>query len=103
MTADTTIKPITGTVSKTSPTGTVEEDVINVGTVVLDNTPTAEVSYEMGYTMNLGNYQSARFHVGIKLPSSVDVESLDKSYDFVKDWVDTKLQAAIAEAKKDIG
>lgn len=94
--------PIVGKVTVTGPMGTVEEETIKVGEVVAIGGDTAEVSYELGYTMNLGNYQSARFHVGLKMPSNIDHESLDKNYEFVKDWVDTKMAKAIADAKKDL-
>jgi hypothetical protein len=90
---------VVGIVSKTSNTGSVEQQEFSVTTTIIDG-PVGEVSFETGFTLNLGNYQSARIHVGIKVPSNLDADSLDKSYAFVKNWVDVKLSAAIKEAKE---
>jgi len=53
--------------------------------------------------MNLGNYQSAKLAVTLKVPSNLDPVSLEKSFLYARDWVDTKLSGLIAEAKQSLG
>lgn len=93
---------VIGTSTLTGPNGTTEQEETKLGLTIEDDKPTAEVSFETGFTLNLGNYQSARIHVGLKIPSNLDADSLDKSYEFVKNWVDVKLTAAIMEAKNNL-
>jgi hypothetical protein len=91
-----------GTVTKISHTGAVTETKEKVGLLLSDG-PVAEVGCDLGYTMNLGNYQSLKIGVSLRLPVNVTPDALDKGYEFVKNWVDGKLTAAINEAKETIG
>lgn len=55
-----------------------------VQVLALDNDvlPLAEVGYAIGLTINLGNYQSARVDVSVKLPTPV--EDLQNAYSTAK-------------------
>lgn len=44
--------------------------------------PLGEVSYAVGLTLNLGNYQSARIDVGVRLPAPVEL--LETAYEAAK-------------------
>lgn len=53
-------------------------------------TAPAEVGYEIGLTLNLGNYESARITVGVKLPCYV--EELDVTLQRAKAWAEKHLE-----------
>lgn len=58
-----------------------------------------EVGVEMSYTHNLGNYQSARVQVSLKVPC-VHAE-IDDVYDYAKGWVETRLEGLVDELQSD--
>lgn len=58
-----------------------------------------EVGVEMSYTHNLGNYQSARVQVSLKVPC-VHAE-IDEVYDYAKGWVETRLEGLVEELNAD--
>ena len=86
----------------TGNTGAVTETQEKVGLVIYEG-PTAQIGCELGYTMNLGDYQSARMTVTLTTPSNIDSESLDKTFQFVKNWCDAKLTQMITDAKAELG
>lgn len=51
--------------------------------------PQAEVTYELGTTRNLGNYESVRIAVGVRLPTSV--EGISAAYEAAKKFVDERV------------
>lgn len=57
------------------------------------------VSFEEGATINLGDYNSARVKVGVAYPCSK--EELDSAFNFIKSWVDNKLQQVVTEIQED--
>lgn len=61
--------------------------------------PQCEVGVEMSYTHNLGNYQSARVQVSLKVPC-VHAE-VDEVYDYAREWVDNKLNGLVEELQAD--
>lgn len=61
--------------------------------------PQCEVGVEMSYTHNLGNYQSARVQVSLKVPC-VHAE-IDDVYDYAREWVDNKLNGLVEELQAD--
>lgn len=72
------------------------------GVVDMKNTQTdgTEVSYASGLTINLGNYESLRIDVGVKLPSTV--ENMPADLEHAKNFVHQKLMTETAEARKNI-
>lgn len=96
------VTEVTGIATVTEKSGAVTETKHKVGLVVYDG-PVAEVGCEMSHTMNLGNYQSAKLQVSLKGPSNIDSTSLDNTFEYIKEWCDTKLSAMIAEAQKTLG
>jgi hypothetical protein len=50
-----------------------------------------------GMTINLGNYESARIDVRLTVPCTK--HDLEEAYEFASDWVSTKIQKAVADAK----
>ncbi len=47
------------------------------------------VSYEVGRTINLGNFENVKISVGIDI--NTDTDSVDKDYVRAKKWVEKKL------------
>lgn len=95
-------------------TATVSKQVSDKKTVISEDTaqeevetpaspsPTeqqCEVGVEMSYTHNLGNYQSARVQVSLKVPC-VHAE-IDEVYDYAKGWVETRLEGLVEELNAD--
>ena len=60
-------------------------------------TPFCEVGFEASYTHNLGNYESCRVNVLIKIPCLHD--EIDEAFDLAKSWVDERLTKVNAEIK----
>lgn len=51
--------------------------------------PLCEVGMEASYTHNLGNFQSARVQVSLKVPCLH--KEIDSAYAYAKEWVDAKI------------
>ena len=62
-----------------------------------DNT---KVSVTLGYTLNLGNFQSLRLDLGV-VDSSRNGETVDQSFERVYKFVEDKLTAKILEAQSE--
>jgi len=63
-----------------------------------DNT---KISVTLGYTLNLGNFQSLRLDLGI-IDSKRDGENVDQAFERVYKFVEDKLTDKINEAKAEI-
>ena len=59
----------------------------------------AQVGMTMGYTKNLGNYESAKVTVSLTMPCAPTLEEVQSRFNEVEDWVNTKMQE-IAEQLK---
>jgi hypothetical protein len=59
------------------------------------------VSVTLGYTHNLGNFQSLRIDLGI-VDSRRDGETADQAFERVYKFVEDKLTEKVAEAKVEI-
>lgn len=57
--------------------------------------PWCEVGVDMSYTHNLGNYQSARVGVMLKVPCLHG--EVDDVYSFAKEWVDQRMQSMMED------
>ena len=60
-----------------------------------------KVSVTLGYTHNLGNFQSLRLDLGV-VDSRRDGETIDQAFERVYQFVEDKLTAKIAEAKVEL-
>lgn len=60
-----------------------------------------KVSVTLGYTLNLGNFQSLRLDLGV-IDSKRDGENTDQAFERVYKFVEDKLSAKIAEAKTEL-
>ena len=60
-----------------------------------------KVSVTLGYTLNLGNFQSLRLDLGI-IDSKRDGENTDQAFERVYKFVEDKLTDKINEAKAEI-
>ena len=60
-----------------------------------------KVSVTLGYTLNLGNFQSLRLDLGI-VDSKRDGENVDEAFSRVYKFVEDKLTEKIQEAKSEI-
>jgi hypothetical protein len=59
------------------------------------------VSVTLGYTHNLGNFQSLRIDLGI-VDSKRDGENIEQAFERVYKFVEDKLTEKVAEAKVEI-
>jgi hypothetical protein len=105
--------------TKKSPAiATLTKETSNKGVVVLENTdqefvdvpdkvapsqkghsgPWCEVGVEASYTHNLGNYQSARYGISLKVPCIIG--EVNKVFEFTKAWVEERMQSAIEELQE---
>ena len=60
-----------------------------------------KVSVTLGYTLNLGNFQSLRLDLGI-VDSSKNGENINQAFDRVYQFVENRLTEKINEAKAEI-
>lgn len=60
-----------------------------------------KVNVTLGYTLNLGNFQSLRLDLGI-IDSKRDGETTDQAFERVYKFVEDKLTEKINEAKSEI-
>lgn len=61
--------------------------------------PMCEVGVDASFTANLGNYQSAKMGVSLKIPC-VHAD-INETFDYAKAWVDAKLTGMVAEMTSD--
>lgn len=59
--------------------------------------PVARVRRGYGLTLNLGNYESARFDVVLELPCHV--EDIDAADEYARRWVEKRCEAEVAEVR----
>ena len=60
-----------------------------------------KVSVTLGYTLNLGNFQSLRLDLGV-VENRKNGETVDQAFERVYKFVEDKLTAKINEAKSEI-
>jgi hypothetical protein len=70
----------------------------SLGGVMTEET---KVSVTLGYTLNLGNFQSLRMDLGVT-DSRRDGENVDQAFERVYKFVEDKLTEKVAEAKSEI-
>jgi hypothetical protein len=73
------------------------ETVVEHPGLMFGNNPLMEIVVEGGRTMNLGNYESAKVGITIKVPC--DPDQLQQAYEFATDWISKKLEEALKDAK----
>jgi hypothetical protein len=66
---------------------------------VMENDST-KVSVTLGYTLNLGNFQSLRLDLGV-VDSKRDGENTDQAFERVYKFVEDKLTSKIKEAQEE--
>ena len=59
-----------------------------------------KVTVTLGYTLNLGNFQSLRIDLGI-VESRKDGETIDQAFERVYSFVENKLTEKIKEAEEE--
>jgi hypothetical protein len=60
-----------------------------------------KVTVTLGYTLNLGNFESLRVDLGV-IDSRRDGETVDDAFERVYEFVETKLSDKVREAKGEI-
>lgn len=73
-----------------------EEETLNKGVMI----PAHELillTIEGGSTVNLGNYESARIGVSLRVPATKD--TLNEVYAWGTDWIGEKIKSVVKEAK----
>jgi len=66
-----------------------------------DMTDKAMIRYAAGATLNMGNYESARIDVELTVPCKLELEAMQKGYEWAKSWVQRRLEAEIENTKTD--
>lgn len=56
-----------------------------------------EIEVQGGRTINLGNYESAKINVSLRMPCSA--ATLDDTYEFASNWVSARVEEATEGAK----
>lgn len=56
------------------------------------------IGFRVGHTMNLGNFESAKFEVSVVIPSKLG--SVNEDFVRCQQWADSKLAEVVAEAVK---
>jgi hypothetical protein len=60
--------------------------------------PYAMITVELGQTVNIGNYNSVKFHVSLSYPTKCDTKKqLEESYTKVYNWVSEKVGLLVDE------
>lgn len=59
--------------------------------------PFCEVGVDMSYTMNLGDFNSARFAVSLKMPAQA--EEINQVFDYAKEWTEERLSSLVQAAQ----
>lgn len=67
----------------------------------MENDPT-KVTVTLGYTLNLGNFQSLRIDIGVE-DARRDGENVDEAFNRVYTFVENKLITKVNESKESIG
>jgi hypothetical protein len=65
------------------------------------NNEDTKVNVTLGYTLNLGNFQSLRLDLGV-IDSRRDGETVNDAFERVYSFVETKLAEKLNEAKAEI-
>lgn len=65
------------------------------------NNEETKVNVTLGYTLNLGNFQSLRIDLGI-IDSRRDGETIEDAFNRVYDFTESKLIQKINEAKEEV-
>jgi hypothetical protein len=60
-----------------------------------------KVTVTLGYTLNLGNFESLRVDLGV-IDSRRNEETVDEAFERVYEFVETKLSEKVREAKGEI-
>ncbi len=61
--------------------------------------PTCNVGYKMGYTKNLGNFESLRIDVSVNMPCYTT--EIGTVFTFCKEWVDDRMNETVEEIEKE--
>jgi hypothetical protein len=65
------------------------------------NNEETKVNVTLGYTLNLGNFQSLRIDLGV-IDSRRDGENIEQAFERVYGFVENKLTEKINEAKEEV-
>ena len=68
---------------------------------VVSTEPLANIGVSAARTFNLGNYNSAKIQVSLHYPTTIN--DLDVTYEKVKNWVESKMEAIANEVSTEIG
>ena len=88
-----------GVVTTQAKNGMENEQQIPMGGVVIEGEPTT-VMVKLGYTKNLGNYESMRIDVSLAVPCHED--EVDEKFEEIREWVDDKITGIVNEVEQDI-
>ena len=92
-------KTVTDNKSKTPISDEQKDEEVQVtaqeGQAKVSAEPVCEVGVEASYTKNLGNFQSAKVGVSLKVPCPHG--DIDEVFTYAKEWVNSRLGAIIEE------
>ena len=76
---------------------TTQEDVAPAESEPVEGSPCV-VNVGLSFTQNLGDYNSLKMSVSLAMPCKH--AEIDEVYDYVKEWVETKLNGLVEENKQ---
>lgn len=85
-----------GKVAVQEPGKEVKEKVVELAPVISDK-PMANVGLKVGWTKNLGDYNSMRVDVSLYLPCDTEQDEIDKTFEKVSVWCDLRMGEVMAE------
>lgn len=97
------VKNAVATVTHTDASGVETQEQEVLGALAVEEHNHCMVTVGTGMTRNMGDYNSMKFYVSIQMPSKLDQEELDQTYESGKAWVDEKVNAINAEIDTIIG
>lgn len=92
-----------GTTSTEYKDGSVVETQEKVGDPITEHGPMANVGLSFGMTRKLADFENVKFNVSLFMPSHLDEESLDQTYNTVKAWVDKRCDELNTEISDQLG
>lgn len=83
--------PVVETTTVTHPDGSESNQTKIIGGEMFE-APPASVSVTLGFTKNMGDYNSVRFSVTLMVPCANSENDIAQSYAFAKEWTDKRAE-----------
>jgi hypothetical protein len=72
-----------------------ENEQVSTGETLVSVEPFCEVGIDVSFTKNLGNFESAKVGVSLRMPSTK--EGLDETFEQITAWANGKIEKIVSE------